>query len=1068
MNDQELMHELAKLPTTKERKQLIAEHCGEDVKRQRRLESMAGCSSAAGSFLERAPEECIGTVWHADLDTVETDDPAEFALSFLEPSDNPDSLGLLGPYEVKEVIGHGGMGVVLKAVDSKLNRTVALKVMLPEVAIQRNAVSRFAREAQMAAAVSHHDNIVTIHAVHDEVQPPFIVMEYVDGQSLEEHIAENTLSPEQIVEWGVQAANGLAAAHNAGLVHRDIKPANMLISSDGRLKITDFGLASDPDSVGLSSPGEIIGTPEYMSPEQVQGESIDHRVDLYAFGAVLYAMCTGNAPFQATSVVAMLRKIADSPPTKLSSINSAIPQQLEMIVLKLLAKNPNQRFQTASDVAGALAELLSDLRRPRPVAKPKASGKPILSVVASVMLILAPLCWFYGGMVIRLVTNQGELAIEVDDPQIEVKIVQEGVVVVDNSNKREFVLSAAAGQIQVKEKNGVDLLTKSFSLTRGGKTTVRITLNELADARRPDPQPPTKPPVVEPSPPSVASNPPKASDPETPDPSPPASEMTAEEALGNRQAAEYILSLDGAVRLKGLTTLTMSADQLPAEPFQLSAVFLSEGAIDSAKMQPFRHCRQLQSITLARLRGMDDTAISHLQNCSNLTALDITDAQLTPVGFTHLAKLHNLQSLNLTGIQCGDESILQLKSLTELREFRCFALQLTNGCLQVVNNWSKLQVAAFPFSQVTDQGLTALHAAPDLVQINLSGTKITDAGMKTLRQLKGLSHLFVADTAITPAGAMMIHEALPDCVIYGVEPAPSNDPDRRAAQYVLAHGGFVRINGEQIDRRMIEELPKAPFKVTAIALAGVEGVTAEGIQACQGCTDLKEIYLQRFPINDEFLDPFLPCHGLEVLVLTQTRDVTDAGISKFKDCKKLKFIDLSGNQQITDEGLAVFQDCNLELIGLASMGITGEGLKYFRSSTNLWSVTIRDNKLAASSWKHLQPFNKLVRIYAEYTTINDEALKQLGSKPLLDIILLSGGDISDDGLALLVKQFPNVYRLDLGGTKITDEGLPHLMALKRLETVFLQKTAVTAEGVAALRKQAPDVEILWDEAPQQE
>jgi serine/threonine protein kinase len=297
-------------------------------------------------------------------------EPAD--LSFLVPADRPGVLGTLGSYEVAEVIGRGGMGIVLKAFDSALDRHVAIKVMSPALAVSATARRRFIREAQAAAAVCH-DHVVTVHGVAEAEGLPYLVMPYVPGESLQERLDRTGPLPvEEVLRIGLQAASGLAAAHAQGLIHRDIKPANLLLE-DGlaKVKLTDFGLARLADDVGLTRSGVVAGTPEYMAPEQARGEPVDHRADLFALGSVLYACCTGGPPFRGASAVAVLHQVTDQAPLPLREQNPEVPAWLEAIILRLLAKSPAERFQSAAEVAALLESCLAHLRQPATVLAPQ-------------------------------------------------------------------------------------------------------------------------------------------------------------------------------------------------------------------------------------------------------------------------------------------------------------------------------------------------------------------------------------------------------------------------------------------------------------------------------------------------------------------------------------------------------------------------------------------------------------------------------------------------------------------------------------------------------------------------
>jgi uncharacterized protein (TIGR03067 family) len=304
-----------------------------------------------------------GQAHDATQDTPALED--EVPLNFLSHSEKLGSLGRLGPYEIMQVIGRGGMGVVLKALDPSLQRIVAIKVLAPHLATNGTARRRFTREAQAAAAVTH-DHVVTIHAVDEANGFPYLVMQFIDGMSLQDRIDKSgPLELKEILRIGMQAASGLAAAHAQGLIHRDIKPANILLENGvQRVKITDFGLArAADDAAGLTQSGVVTGTPQYMAPEQARGEALDHRADLFSIGSVLYTMCTGRAPFRATTPLAVLRRVSDDAPRPIKEINPEIPDWLTAVIAKLHAKNPADRIQSAREVADLLGQQLAQLQQ---------------------------------------------------------------------------------------------------------------------------------------------------------------------------------------------------------------------------------------------------------------------------------------------------------------------------------------------------------------------------------------------------------------------------------------------------------------------------------------------------------------------------------------------------------------------------------------------------------------------------------------------------------------------------------------------------------------------------------
>jgi WD40 repeat protein/serine/threonine protein kinase len=302
---------------------------------------------------------------------------AEASLAFLGPSREGDALGRLDHYEVLEVVGRGGTGVVLRARDTKLLRVVAIKTLAPRLAASATARQRFVREAQAAAAV-RDDHVIAIHAVSDDGLVPYLVMEYIDGITLEERLEQaGALGLTEVLRVGMQLAQGLAAAHAQGVIHRDIKPANILLENGvHRVKITDFGLAWVADEANLTNGKVLAGTPRYMSPEQARGEPADYRTDLFSLGSLLYTLCAGRPPFRADTTAAVLKCVCDDTPTPLREINPDVPGWLCDLISKLHAKEPGDRLASARQAAELLSEQLALLQQPPRQAPSRASAPP--------------------------------------------------------------------------------------------------------------------------------------------------------------------------------------------------------------------------------------------------------------------------------------------------------------------------------------------------------------------------------------------------------------------------------------------------------------------------------------------------------------------------------------------------------------------------------------------------------------------------------------------------------------------------------------------------------------------
>jgi hypothetical protein len=318
--------------------------------------------------------------------------PKPHGLELLEPSSDAHSLGRLGHYEIRKVLGRGGFGTVVKAFDTKLHRDVAIKILDPRHGPDSDAAIRFLREAR-AAAVIRHENVVQIHSV-EESPAPYLVMEYIPGESLADRIAR-----EHPLEAGEVA--GIGAAHARGLIHRDLKPANILVEfRHGALhaKLADFGLALTANDARLTQSGLIVGTPAFMAPEQTRGDPLDHRADLFSLGSVLYACLAGKSPFEAEGVLPVMRRIDDCQFRSLAEVAPDTPPWLARIIEQLLRRDPAERFATAADVAVALTasqETVVASRGPKALPKPvapqpvQARRVPAVAVAAALLLILA-------------------------------------------------------------------------------------------------------------------------------------------------------------------------------------------------------------------------------------------------------------------------------------------------------------------------------------------------------------------------------------------------------------------------------------------------------------------------------------------------------------------------------------------------------------------------------------------------------------------------------------------------------------------------------------------------------
>src|SRR5450631_1083087 len=317
----------------------------------------------------------------------------------------------LDAYEILGLLGAGGMGEVYRARDSILKREVAIKVLPSFVSHHPDRLNRFEQEAQAAAALDH-PNILAVHQFGTFNGAPYLVSELLVGETLRHALQRGPLPVRKTIDYGIQIARGLAAAHDHGIVHRDLKPENLFITKDGRVKILDFGLAkliqlqadSDGNAPTLprgTDPGMVMGTAGYMSPEQVRGQSVDHRTDIFAFGATLYEMLSGRRAFQRSTSAETMTAILNDDPPAISQTGSNIPPAVQRVVNRCLEKNPEQRFHSASDLAFALDALSDSGASPSVATKTPSRSSPGRALLWSIALIavisLVAVAWFKFG-----------------------------------------------------------------------------------------------------------------------------------------------------------------------------------------------------------------------------------------------------------------------------------------------------------------------------------------------------------------------------------------------------------------------------------------------------------------------------------------------------------------------------------------------------------------------------------------------------------------------------------------------------------------------------------------------
>jgi len=660
---------------------------------------------------------------------------------FLSPSSRPDSLGRLGHYEILEVLGKGGFGIVFRAFDETLERIVAVKVLAPQLAACPRARKRFLREAQSSAKV-RHENVVHVYSV--EEQPlPFIVMEFIPGETLKQKVSrQGPLGTREVLLIGSQIAEGLAAAHAQGLIHRDIKPGNILID-DARyplIKITDFGLARAADDASLSHSKILAGTPMYMSPEQANGGPLDHRADLFSLGSVLYTLCTGKAPFGADNTLAVIKRVAESSPSPIQEIVPGVPQWLCEIISRLHAKKPENRIGTAKEVADLLRHGLGANESPEnnglvsgngplatmPATREKQTVRGLgfasfwpRTLVAGISLILLLLFGLgfseasgvtdLRGTIIRLFSPVGTLVVEIDDPGVSVKL-DGSEIVITGAGHREIRLKPGSYTVEAS-KNGQVLKRELVSVAQNGRQVVRISQEPTAES----------PPVFK-------------------DP--------------DRRAAEYALSVGGGIRVNDENRERVSG-QLPLEPFRLTWVsFVLNPRVTDEGLAHFKGCKNIKSLFLGST-AVGDTGLANFQDCTDLNYLDISVTRVTDQGLGIFKDFKKLEVLDFDSTGVGDSGVANFQGCKNIRHVNLRGTKVSDAGIAWFENC---------------KGLTSLH---------LDGaTQITDKSVAVLGGLKNLKDLHVQRTKVSDGAIKKLKTTLPDCKIL---PGSLSDPIAKGA-----------------------------------------------------------------------------------------------------------------------------------------------------------------------------------------------------------------------------------------------------------------------------------------------
>lgn len=638
-------------------------------------------------------------------------DQNELGTASLNGSSGPafaSGAGSLPRYRLIREIGRGGMGEVWLAEDTSMRRLVALKKIRPDLVAHPEAVGRFRREIEALAAIND-PNVVRAYDTGEDRGVHFLVMEYVDGETLAEVVKRGPLSVEDACRYTRDAARGLHAAHTAGLFHRDVKPSNLILEKNGVVKVSDFGLALCGDATslscadGLTGPKEVFGTPDYISPEQaVDSHTADARSDIYSLGCTLYHLLIGHPPFHDRAPHGKLVAHQTSEPAPIPALSRA----LVTVLAKMMAKEPGDRYQTAAEVASALEPFATAVG---PIGK-ATIRRPVWRRAVAVALLLSTITV---AAVVIFKTERGVLVVEVDG-EADLRFKDGELLILDadanvkyrlRPGDRNTALPAGRYTVKVIGADGLSLDTPEFTMTKAGTVTIRVSA--------------------------------KPSDPAGPIPKGP---ITPNAPSPDRSAAIRMLAVPGGrVCVNGEDREIKAATDLPASAFRLSSINLNGSAtVSDADLRALSGCKHLTHVNLGHT-GVGDEGVVALKECTGITYLDLYGTRVTDAGIETFKDCKEL-----TYLQLGDTKV-------------------TSDGLAHLRDCNRLTWVSVNHSQVSDVRVFASHKRMKL--LNLEGTSVTDAGLDELKDHKALTELQVRNTSVTAEGVGGLAKAIPRCKI---------------------------------------------------------------------------------------------------------------------------------------------------------------------------------------------------------------------------------------------------------------------------------------------------------------
>jgi eukaryotic-like serine/threonine-protein kinase len=983
----------------------------------------------------------------------------------LDPPQAPGELGRVADFRVLRVLGVGGMAVVFEAVDSRLNRHVALKLMHPAVASKAVGVARFMREAQSAAALKH-EHVVTIYQVGMHGTAPFIAMELLHGESLDDRLAKGPFAIDEVLRIGREIAEGLAAAHAQGLLHRDIKPANIWLEQPAparndavkpapailesapqpngkrrpdKVKILDFGCAKVwTDESGITHFGLLIGTPAYMAPEQLTGKAVDPRSDLFGLGCVLYRMASGRPAFGGDDLLAVVRSLALDNPPPLARLDPQIPRAFSDLVDQLLSKKADVRPASAQAVVDRLEEIEQRRGKPQriepaetPLPKPLRTrfsrDTSRFAAVLGLAILLPLVCYLFGAQLIRIATNKGEIVIEVDDPSVGVTVSENAVVIHDGRGQAEIVLAAGDHQLAVtlKQPSGTSSFeTEKFTLERGGKKILKVR-RELI-------------------PPATASIP----------------------APTDRSAAAWTLSKGGFVHLRtepGAPAVKVLADhKLPEGNFELTSVNLAGRPVTDADLPHFRGLAHLIEFALNGA-PVTNSGLASLQDLPELKNLALSNTRVTDDGLPLLDRYPKLEYLYLDGAPITDRGLKQLEHLQNLAYLDLINTPVTDAGVVDLARLTKLKELLLGMTHVTDAGLAKLRDLPQLMTLNVGRVPIGDAGLAEIRALKNLRSLFLDRTRVTDAGLPLLAD-LPQLHSLTLDGTVITNNGLAALAgvknlQILSLRGIRGIDDAAIPKLVqLQNLHRLDIRDCHVSVKGLAALKA-------GMPNLEIAWSEP---NDTLAKAVLAAKGrLDVLTTGGRRVHVDTSAELPPEPYQVTEVQISGTRESVYPPILAMQNLGNEAlvtVDLSRTAANNDDIEHLSSVGTLENVSLGGTHITDAALAHLKRCHALKRLKLDGSSIQGSGLFHLRALPELRELQLGGAMFNELFLGELTG-FPKLESLALFDCQLSSTAVQTLARLTHLQALELSDTKLTTQQVAELRKALPNCRITAHRTP---